>query len=425
MTSTNPLRVRPNRLSYIVCRSLSSWLCVLVATLSASATEIRVVANFEGGSVGKVEQVSPTHLRCGVKGQSDQDHRNRQANWYYFELINLPHQPVTVDLVDLAGEYNYKGPVYAVAKGVRPVYSFDNIHWQNFTDAQVSWDEREPHLTLRFTPEGGRVWIAHVQPYTNKNLTALLGDFSRNPYLQVQNVGHTVGGREMPLLTITNPQTPEKDKKTIWLMFRQHAWETGSSWACDGAVRFLLSEDAQAAQIRNRVIYKIFPMADPDGVAHGGVRFNVNGYDLNRNWDTPNAKTMPEIWGQRQAVLNWVDAGHHVDLFISLHNDETPEYIEGPAAFHALGERVFHALVTMTTFNPTGPFRDAAETTTAGKPGRMNVGQGLFHDRHLPGMVMEQAIEFNSKLGHVPTAADRVKFGTEFVRALAAAIEAN
>lgn len=173
------------------------------------------------------------------------------------------------------------------------------------------------------------------------------------------------------------------------------------------------------------MIYKIFPMADPDGVAHGGVRFNVNGYDLNRNWDTPNARTMPEIWGQRQAVLNWVDSGHHVDLFISLHNDETPEYIEGPAAFHDLGERVFHALATMTTFNPTGPFRDAAETTTAGKPGRMNVGQGLFHDRHIPGMVMEQAIEFNSKLGHVPMATDRAKFGEEFVRALAAAVEAN
>jgi murein tripeptide amidase MpaA len=332
---------------------------------------------------------------------------------------------MTVDLVDLAGEYNYKGPVYAVAKGVRPVYSFDNVHWQNFTDAQVAWDDREPHLTLHFTPEGGRVWIAHVQPYTNKTLAALLAAFSKSPYLQVQNVGHTVEGREVPLLTITNPQIPEKDKKTIWLMFRQHAWETGSSWACDGAVRFLLSEDAHGAQIRNRVIYKIFPMADPDGVAHGGVRFNVNGFDLNRNWDTPNVKTMPEIWGQRQAVLNWVDSGHHVDLFISLHNDETPEYIEGPTAFHALGERVFHALVSMTTFNPSGPFRDAAETTTAGKAGRMNVGQGLFHDRHIPGMVMEQAIEFNSKLGHVPTATDRVKFGGEYVRALTAAVGIN
>ena len=191
----------------------SCYLGASTATLRAENPKIEVLSNFEGGSVGKVEQVSPTHLRCGVKGQSDQEHRNRQANWYYFEITNLPHEPITVDLVDLAGEYNYKGPVYAVAKGVRPVYSFDNVHWQNFTDAQVAWDDREPQLTLHFTPEGGRVWIAHVQPYTNKDLAALLGAFRKSAYLQVQNVGHTVEGREMPLLTITNPQIPEEGQE--------------------------------------------------------------------------------------------------------------------------------------------------------------------------------------------------------------------
>ncbi|MGO8786153.1 MAG: M14-type cytosolic carboxypeptidase [Terriglobia bacterium] len=405
---------------------LTSWyLGGSARPLIAQGAKIEVLTNFEGGSVGKVEHVSATHLRCAVEGQSDQDHRNRQANWYYFELTNLSHAPVTVDLVDLAGEYNYKGPVYAVAEGVRPVYSFDNVHWQSLTDQQMTWDPQEPRLSLHFTPEGSQVWIAHVQPYTNKDVAALLGAFRTSPYLQVRSVGHTVEGREMLLLTITNPKVPDQGKKTIWLMFRQHAWETGSSWTCDGAVRFLLSDHERAARLRDRIIYKIFPMADPDGVARGGVRFNVNGYDLNRNWDMPNATTMPEIWGQRQAVLKWVDSGHHVDLFISLHNDETPEYIEGPAAFHALGERVFHTLATKTTFNPTARFRDSAETTTAGKAGRMNVGQGLFHDRHIPGMVMEQAIEFDSKLGRVPTASDRAKFGGEYVGALAEAVEAN
>jgi murein tripeptide amidase MpaA len=403
---------------------LLPWcLCVLVVNSLAFGASIGVNAKFEGGSVGKVEQVSPTHLRCAVAGQSDQDHRNRQANWYYFELTNLPHQPVTIDLVDLAGEYNYKGPTYAVAKGVRPVYSYDNVHWRHFTDAQISWDEREPHLTVQFTSERDHVWIAHVTPYTNKTLASLLNSFCQSPYLVVQSVGHTVEGRDMPLLTITNPNVPEKQKKVIWLMFRQHAWETGSSWACDGGVRFLLSNDERAARIRDQVIFKIFPMADPDGVADGGVRFNRHGYDLNRNWDTPNPQLMPEIYAQRRAILDWVDSGHRLDLFISLHNDETPEYIEGPPALHALGERVWHELVATTTFNPTAPFRDAAASTTAGKPGRMNVGQGLFHDRHLAAMVMEQMIEYDSKLGRVPTAADRSQFGAEFVRALAAVVQ--
>jgi len=71
---------------------------------------IGVTTNFEGGSAGKVEQVSATHLRVAVQGQSDQDGRNRQADWYYFQLDNLPKQQVTIDLVDLAASTTTGAP---------------------------------------------------------------------------------------------------------------------------------------------------------------------------------------------------------------------------------------------------------------------------------------------------------------------------
>src|SRR5438874_10356422 len=214
---------------------------------------IGVTTNFEGGNVGKVEQVSATHLRCAVQGQADQDGRNRQADWYYFKLENLPTQQVTIDLVNLGGEYNYKSPAYSVTKGTRPVHSYDGVSWRHFSDDQVSWDDREPHLTVRFLPEHSRMWVAHVPPYTNKDLAALLDGFGKSPYLDRQVAGKTVEGRDMPLITITNPKIPEAKKKVMWLMFRQHAWETGTSWASDGAIRFLLADDERAARIRDNV----------------------------------------------------------------------------------------------------------------------------------------------------------------------------
>jgi hypothetical protein len=382
---------------------------------------IAVSSHFEGGSVGKVETLSPTHLRCGVRGQADQDHRNRQANWYYFQLDNLPRQPVTIDLVNLAGEYNYQGPAYAVTQQTRPVFSYDGKSWTHFRDDQVHWEAAEPRLSLRFTPGKDRMWIAHVPPYTNQDLDALIEAFGRHPSLERLNVGRTVEGRGMPLLTITNLAIPEPKKKVIWLMFRQHAWETGSSWVCDGAVRFLLSSDERAAKIRDRAIFKIFPMADPDGVAGGGVRFNRNGFDLNRNWDTIHPQKMPEISAQHKAIVDWVDSGHHLDLFLSVHNTEKNEYLEAPKAFRDLGERVLHLLRETTTFNPSAPLREAGETSTPGMAGRMAVDQGLFHDRKLPAMLMEQMVEYNSRLGHCATAMDRMEFGAGLVRALTAA----
>jgi Zinc carboxypeptidase len=227
----------------------------------------------------------------------------------------------------------------------------------------------------------------------------------------------------MPLLTITAGGTPPDGKKVIWLMFRQHAWETGSSWAGEGAIRFLLSGGDEAAKMRREAIFKIFPMADPQGVRSGNVRFNQAGFDLNRNWDVDDAVKMPEIAAQKRAILKWVDSGGRIDLFLTLHNTETSEYLEGPpAGFDDLGPRFFAALERLGTFAPTRPFFRSATTTTAGKPGRMNASQGLYHLRRLPAFTMEQMIARNPKLGRFPTIDDRIAFGAQLARAAFAAV---
>src|SRR5439155_1991607 len=129
--------------------------------------------------------------------------------------------------------------------------------------------------------------------------------------------------------------------------------------------------------------------------------------------DTIDAEKMPEIEAQRSAILGWVDAGHAVALFLSVHNTETAEYLQAPSTFRALGERLLQTLASVSTFHPTGPLRDTGDAAA----GRMTVAQGLFHDRKLPAMLMDQMIEYNSKLGRCPTAGDRKDFGEAPIRA--------
>jgi hypothetical protein len=263
-------------------------------------------------------------------------------------------------------------------------------------------------MRIRLDPKADAVYIAHVPPYTNRHLAALLRETGRHPHLRRETAGKSVQGRDLPLLTITDPAAPLASKKVVWLMFRQHSWEAGSSWVGEGAIRHLLS--GASAPLRKEFVFKIFPMCDPDGVARGGVRFNVHGYDLNRNWDLVVPEKMPEIAAQKKAVYAWLDAKNRVDLFFSLHNTETAEYLDGKDAA-GLNE----VLRARTTFNPTRPSRPHGESTTPGKPGRMNVCQALSRERKIPCMLMEQMIAFNSRLGRQPTVEDRLRFGRELV----------
>src|SRR5262245_43975701 len=249
----------------------------------SAVAPITVQTVFEGGALGKIERLSETHFRCGVKGESDQDGRNRQANWYYFRVDGARGRSLTIDMNDLPGEYNYRPNRGAVTGDTLPWYSEDNQRWRQIETAE--YQAETPLLRIRLTPRVNRIWIAHVPPYTNQHLQRLLSAFKNHPALRRQVIGRTALGRELMLLTITDENAPDTEKKVIWLMFRQHSWETGSSWAGEGALGYLLSADPVAARMRRTAIFKIFPLCDPDGVARGGVRFNANGFDLNRNWD--------------------------------------------------------------------------------------------------------------------------------------------
>ncbi|HYO81796.1 MAG TPA: M14-type cytosolic carboxypeptidase, partial [Bryobacteraceae bacterium] len=279
------------------------------------AATITVHTAFDGGSAGPVQHVGPAHLRVGVKGDKDQNGRNRQASWYFFEVRGAqPGQPLTIDMVDLPGEYNFKPNRGAITGDTPPLVSYDGRTWIHIDN--VTYDATEPHLRLRLTPLGPKFRIAHTPPYTNGDLERLRRHALTHGASE-EVIGTSPEGRPLLLWTIGT------GSKTVWLMFRQHAWESGTSYVGEGAVHELLRDS-------RGIRWKVFPMCDPDGVAHGRVRFNARGFDLNRNWDTLDSTSMPEIAAQHAAVAKWIKSGHGIDLFLTLHNTETSEYLQGP-----------------------------------------------------------------------------------------------
>ncbi|MGH9666382.1 MAG: M14 family zinc carboxypeptidase, partial [Bryobacteraceae bacterium] len=317
---------------------------------------------------------------------------------------------------------NYRPGNLAINGGTRPFISYDRQTWTPLPDFAVEWDKAVPLLRIHVTPARSPVWIAHVPPYTMQNLASLLADLKHNPDIAVDEIGKSAGGRNLLMLTVTSHTRPARDEKVLWLMAREHAWESGTSWVMDGAVRFLAKDDPAAARLRDSFIFKVFPMADPDGVARGGVRFNLNGYDVNRNWDVADPKLMPETASFRKAVLDWTDSGHSIDLFVNLHNDNN-DYIEGPLSAAGPDYRQtvdrFATMLTKETFFALKT-RDWPPGELA--HGRMDTCQDLFHERKIPTLLLEQSVQKNTRLGRLLDAADYRRFGERLVTAMAAAV---
>jgi len=378
----------------------------------AACSSLSVSTDFEGGNLGKVEQVSATHFRCAVAGQSDQDGRNRQASWYSFRLDGAKGKEVTITLTDLRGEYNYKPGGLCVRDDTTPVVSSDGITWRHLERISLEKDE----ATFRVTPEADTLWIAHIEPYTASRLDRFLDEIRGAAHLKDEVIGKSVEGRDLHLLTITEfAAESSSPPPTVWLMCRQHAWETGTSFVGEGAIRFLLSDEA--APLRKTLVFKILPMMDPDGCAHGGVRFNRHGYDVNRNWDTADPENpehrrlMPEICAAKKVIHAFSG------LFLTLHNQETDEWLSSSEKNKAVAARFFAALVEKTTFNPSakGPRPSAGKPA----PGRASVYEYLDAQRGMAAFLLEQGITRSSKLGRLPTSQDRLEFGRQLIRVMA------
>lgn len=385
--------------------------------------EITFSTAFEGAAVGRIEKLGDTTFRVHVLGQQDERGRNRAATWYCFRMDNVRDRELTVTLTDFVGEYNDRPGACPMNEHLRPSYSEDGLHWQHIQDMQ--WDDEAKEATIRHRPAGDSLWLATQPPYTHGRLVAFLDEVQRSPHARVEVIGKSSQGRDLHLVTVTNHARPDDDKVTVWLQARQHAWEAGTSYVLEGALRFSIADTPEAQALRDHAICIFTPMIGVDGAALGLPRFNVHGFDPNRHWNEVDLRDkkyltkMPEIWYPKKALVHHRATGGRVDLMINMHNTETAEYLETQATdeqslarMHALFDR----LVAGTTFDPLTPTLRVAKQPA----GNTN---WMYQEAGIPVMLMEQRIGFSTKLNRWPLVSDRLEFGPALLSAMVSAAQ--
>ncbi|MGL1833767.1 M14 family metallopeptidase [Rhodocyclaceae bacterium SMB388] len=268
---------------------------------------MRISHSFDSGSIEVVSLADADNIRLRLRNDNAADIRQ----WFHFRLQDAAGQRVRMVFE------NASTATYADGwEGYRCVASYDRRNWFRVTSTRYENGE----LVVEHTPERNSVYYAYFEPYSHERHLDLLGWADMSPFAQVDSLGTSVQGRDLDRVVIGRP-APER--KSVWIIARQHPGETMAEWFIEGLLERLLDyADPVARRIRERAILHVVPNMNPDGAVLGNLRTNAAGRNLNREWREPDSQYSPEVFLVRNAI-----EGTGCDLFLDIHGDESLPYV--------------------------------------------------------------------------------------------------
>lgn len=277
-----------------------------MTTKPTSADALRVSSGFDSGAIEVVSLRDPASVELRLRADSHADFRQ----WFHFRLQGARDRAVRLRFVN-AGQATY----VEGWRGYQAVASYDREHWFR---VPTSFDGTE--LVIAHAPARDSVYYAYFEPYSWERHLSLLGRVDREPRARVSDLGSTVDGRDMNLVTVGEEGA---GRRAVWIIARQHPGETMAEWFVEGMLERLIDPaDPVARSVLDRAVLYVVPNMNPDGSVRGNLRTNAAGANLNREWQSPSHERSPEVLCVRNAMR---DKG--VDAFLDVHGDEGLPYV--------------------------------------------------------------------------------------------------
>jgi murein tripeptide amidase MpaA len=266
----------------------------------------RISSHFDGGAITVIDTTTIDDVQVALRPDSHADIRQ----WFYFRLQGAGGRTAKIRIIN-AGQATYTDgwPGYSA------VASYDRVSWFR---VPTRFDGNE--LVIEHAPLRDSVYYAYFEPYSWERHLALLGRADGFAHARVGDLGITVEGRDLNIVTVG---TPGEGKKSLWIIARQHPGETMAEWFVEGMLDRLMDEsDPVSRSIIARTVLHIVPNMNPDGSVRGNLRTNAAGANLNREWMTPSVERSPEVFHVRAAMQ-----ATGVDGFLDVHGDEALPYV--------------------------------------------------------------------------------------------------
>lgn len=283
----------------------------------AVAGDLKVSTDFEGGSAD-VESIDQQTRTIRIRPAGDPVHG--WPCWWFFRVDGItPGETVTVEVAGserrLVREGS-KGKLLAAGWALpdRATFSVDGKTWQH-----VSSGTKEKNVgKYQQQIDAETAWFAWGPRFTPSDAAALCKRLAEKcEQAEACELCKSREGRPCPALRVGRVADGRSDRPAIWVHARQHAWESGSSWVCQGFAEWLTGDDPAAVGLRERAEFVIVPIMDIDHTATGQGGKEAVPQDHNRDW------TEKPHWNEvaaAQTELRELSKNGRLKLFLDLHN---------------------------------------------------------------------------------------------------------
>lgn len=288
---------------------------------------MRITANFDAGNIEVISLENKQDIQLSIRP----DAGGEFFQWFNFRLSGEIGDHYVLNIMN-AGEASYvKG-----WENYQAVASYDREDW-----FRLPTTYKDGKLSITVDMAYDNIQIAYFAPYSYERHQDLLATVQMHPLAILEHLGETLDKRDLTLVKIGNgDSSSDVNKRSIWIIARQHPGETMAEWLIEGLLYSLLDEDnATAKQLLEKANVYIVPNMNPDGSVRGHLRTNAAGANLNREWSNPSLERSPEVFH----VINKMEATG-VDLFYDVHGDEALPYVflAGSQGAPSYSERLAH-----------------------------------------------------------------------------------
>ncbi|XP_071056315.1 cytosolic carboxypeptidase 2-like isoform X2 [Onthophagus taurus] len=300
-----------NAVNYFNRSSIGGSRYLLSTCPSPEEDCLRFESRFESGNLAKAIKITNTYYELYLRNDM---YTSKHTQWFYFRITrtrkNVLYRFSIVNLSKDGSLYNEGMKLLMYSEKDAQLHSIgwrrcgDNITY--FCNESITPDDPNQQqlytltFTLEFPHDDDAIYLAHSYPYTYSDLQNYLQELTTHPikstFSNLRLLCKTLAGNNVYYITITSPQVTGDKKSAIVITARVHPGETPSSWMMKGFLDFLTGDSGPAKELRDKFIFKLVPMLNPDGVIVGNNRCSLSGRDLNRQYRTVIREAYPSIW---------------------------------------------------------------------------------------------------------------------------------